>query len=87
MGEHMLYEKPRTGMGAEDFAYFVAPEHGVKGVYFSVGGTFDEDLERAPGHHSPKFWIEPEPSITSGVEAMVAAALDLLAPNELETPR
>ena len=26
-------------MGAEDFAYFVAPEHKVRGYYFAVGGT------------------------------------------------
>ena len=29
----------RDGMGGEDFAYYGAPEHGVKAVFFFVGGT------------------------------------------------
>ncbi|MDB2439654.1 amidohydrolase [Hellea sp.] len=74
-----LYSKPRQGMGAEDFAYFVTPEHGVKGVYFSVGGTPAKDVDEAPSHHSPFFKVEPEPSIKLGTEAMVVAAMDLLA--------
>ena len=77
-GEDMMYEEPREGMGAEDFAYFVEPELGVKGVYFDVGGTSTEDIDTAPSHHSPLFWIEPEPSIKSGVEAMVVGAMALM---------
>ena len=73
-----LYSQPREGMGAEDFAYFVTPELGVKGVYFAVGGTPEKDVEDAPSHHSPFFKVEPEPSIKLGTEAMVVAALDLL---------
>lgn len=73
-----LYSQPREGMGAEDFAYFVTPELGVKGVYFAVGGTPEKDVEDAPSHHSPFFKIEPEPSIKLGTEAMVVAAMDLL---------
>jgi hypothetical protein len=65
-------------MGAEDFAYFVTPETGVKGVYFSVGGTPPERVASAPGHHSPLFRIEPEPSVTAGVEAMTVAAEALM---------
>ena len=77
-GEEMMYEEPREGMGAEDFAYFVEPELGVKGVYFDVGGTPREDIDTAPSHHSPLFWVEPEPSIKSGVEAMVVGAMALM---------
>jgi hippurate hydrolase len=77
-GEEMMHEEPREGMGAEDFAYFVQPELGVKGVYFDVGGTRREDLDTAPSHHSPLFWVEPEPSIRSGVEAMVVGAMALM---------
>ncbi len=77
-GEEMMHEEPREGMGAEDFAFFVQPELGVKGVYFSVGGTNREDIDSAPSHHSPLFWIEPEPSIKSGVEAMVVGAMALM---------
>ncbi|HYD13041.1 MAG TPA: amidohydrolase [Allosphingosinicella sp.] len=74
MGAERLITQQREGMGAEDFAYFVAPEHGVRGVYFSVGGTPREQLANAPGHHSPLFRIAPEPAVTAGVEAMVVAA-------------
>jgi hippurate hydrolase len=79
IGADRLIETPRNGMGAEDFAYFVAPETGVKGVYFSVGGTPPAEVATAPGHHSPLFRIQPEPSVTTGVEAMVVAAEALFA--------
>jgi len=79
MGEDSLYDEPRQGMGAEDFAYFVESGLGVKGVYFAVGGTPEDELETAPSHHSPFFKVEPEPSIKSGIEATVTAALVLFA--------
>jgi amidohydrolase len=72
--EGMVIDWPRGGMGAEDFAYFVAPEHSVKGVYFNIGGTATESTEDAPPHHSPLFKIKPEPPIKNGAEAMVLAA-------------
>ena len=81
-GEETIIEQPRDGMGAEDFAYFVAPDRGVKGVYFSVGGTPENELDSAAGHHSPFFRIEPKPSVTTGVEAMTVGAMTLLAPRE-----
>ena len=65
------------GMGAEDFAYFIAPETGVKGVYFSVGGSPEDEYETAPSHHSPFFKIVPEPSVRVGTESMVTAAIAL----------
>jgi hippurate hydrolase len=78
MGADALVEHPRQGMGAEDFAYFVTPDTGVKGVYFNVGGTPREQLATAPGHHSPLFRITPQPAVIAGVEAMVTAAEALL---------
>jgi len=78
-GEEIFYTAPRQGMGAEDFAYFVTPELGVKGVYFAVGGTPEKDLENAASHHSPFFKIEPEPAIKIGTEAMVVGAMTLFA--------
>ncbi|MEM6901534.1 MAG: amidohydrolase, partial [Pseudomonadota bacterium] len=78
-GAEVLLEKPRQGMGAEDFSYFVTPESGVKGVYFSVGGTPSDLVADAPSHHSPFFRIEPEPAITVATEAMVASAISLFA--------
>ncbi len=77
-GADRIIAPPPEGMGAEDFAYFVTPESGVKGVYFSVGGTKEKDLATAPSHHSPFFKIEPEPAIKTGTEAMVVAAMRLL---------
>lgn len=77
----------QSGMGAEDFAYFVEQKHNVKGYYFSVGGTPQAafDAEKAggppvPSHHSPLFKIDPEPSVRLGTEAMTVAVLDLLKP-------
>ena len=77
MGEDYLYGLPREGMGAEDFAYYVAPQWGVKGVYFAVGGTPEDELGTQASHHSPFFKIEPGPSIRSGVEATVISAMAL----------
>ena len=75
----------QTGMGAEDFSYFVEPKHGVKGYYFAVGGTPKAAFDAAkaggpqvPSHHSPLFKIDPEPSVRLGTEAMTVAVLDLL---------
>ena len=76
--EGTIIELPREGMGAEDFAYFVQPETGVKGVYFAVGGTPEDEIGSQASHHSPFFKIEPEPSIKAGIEAMVVGAMTLM---------
>ena len=68
----------RDGMPAEDFAYYGAPEHGVKSVFFFVGGTPQAELAMATGHHSPLFKVAPEPAVAAGVEAMVVGALTLM---------
>lgn len=84
LGYSSLVTSPRTGMGAEDFAYFTQTEHQVPGVFFSVGGTPPELMReiaagntRAPPHHSSLFLIDPA-SVKAGVEAMYVAALELL---------
>ena len=86
-GDSALLTYVQTDMGAEDFPAFVEPDTGVKGLYFLVGGTpqsaFDAQKNGGPpvpSHHSPFFKVEPEPSITLGTQAMVIAALELLAP-------
>ena len=75
----------QIGMGAEDFAAFVEPKHGIKGYYFAVGGTPQAAFDAAkaggapvPSHHSPLFKISPEPSVRLGTEAMTNAVLELL---------
>ncbi len=84
-GDDIMFVEERSGMGAEDFAYFIAKDLGVPGAYFNVGGTpqADIDAEKAggkpvPGHHSPFFYIDPKPSVTLGTQAMTVAVLDLL---------
>jgi amidohydrolase len=63
-------------MGGEDFSVF--PRHfKVPGLQFRVGGA-------APGHdpevglHSARWAVDPEPTLKTGVEALVAGMLDLL---------
>jgi amidohydrolase len=77
-GEVRVPPNRREGMGGEDFAYYGAPEQGVKSVFFFVGGTPAAELAGAAPHHSALFKIAPEPSITTGIEAMVVGALTLL---------
>ncbi|NNC47736.1 MAG: amidohydrolase [Sphingomonas sp.] len=91
-GDDMLETEPdRDGMGAEDFAYFVAPNTDVPGLYIRVGGTPRDVWNAAqaggppiPAHHSPFFRVEPRESITLGTEAMTLMVLDLLAPTARE---
>ena len=84
MGEDVLIESEKKGMGAEDFGFFTTDPY-IPGVYFSVGGTPKEDFERAaaggppvPSHHSPLFQIAPEPAVRAGVEATVLVLMDLM---------
>ena len=85
LGKDVVVPFRQTGMGAEDFAFFIDPAFGIPGYYFAVGGTKPEWREaeknggqQVSGHHSPLFKIDPEPSVRLGVEAMTAAVLDLL---------
>ena len=79
-----VFEQPQTGMGAEDYPYLVV-DTDIKSVYWTVGGTPQADLDahkaggpRPPGHHSPTFWVAPEPSVRAGVESSVTAMMELL---------
>ncbi len=86
LGDAIFHDKPRLGMGAEDFPYFTVDPY-IPSVYFAVGGTPQEDFDRAArggepvaSHHSPLFKIAPKPSVELGVEASVTALLELLKP-------
>jgi amidohydrolase len=69
LGPARMSAIPRTGMGAEDFAFYGAPEFGsVKSVFFNVGGSITDNVEQAPPHHSPLFRIDPESSVRGAVE-------------------
>lgn len=81
----LLAEDDNEGMGAEDFAYFAAPNTDVPGAYMWVGGTPQAVIDAAeagglpvPSHHSPQFKVNAEEAVTLGAEAMTVAALDLL---------
>ncbi|MCZ6666699.1 MAG: amidohydrolase [Gammaproteobacteria bacterium] len=93
-GEDAFVVEPRSGMGAEDFSYFLQVEPPVPGVYFRVGGTPKAAFEAAdaggppvPPHHSPLFRIAPRPSIVTGVEAMTISVLELLGRPPRASPR
>ncbi|MES2288972.1 MAG: amidohydrolase [Pseudomonadota bacterium] len=85
LGAGVVVPFEQRNMGAEDFAWLVQPDSGVKGYYFAVGGTpqawIDAAAKGGPpiaGHHSPLFKIAPEPTITLGSEAMTRAVIELL---------
>lgn len=76
----------RAVMGGEDFSRFGRTDDDVPTMIFWVGGADPEAIERAqsgdrampPSNHSPFFAPVPEPTLLAGVEAMTAAALELL---------
>ena len=83
-GEGVLFSGERLGMGAEDFPFFTVDPY-IPSLYFAVGGTPPEDFVTeqsggapVPSHHSPLFKVEPDASVTLGVEASVSALLELL---------
>ena len=85
-GPSIFNDGERLGMGAEDFGFFTTDPY-IPSLYFAVGGTPAEAFEAAanggapiPSHHSPLFKIEPQGSVTLGVEASVSALLDVMAP-------
>jgi amidohydrolase len=85
LGADRVILNPSKGMGAEDFPFFtVDPD--ITAVYWQVGGTPQEDFDRAaaggepvPSHHSPLFKVVPEPSVTAGIESTVIALQSLMA--------
>ena len=83
-GTGTVFSGERLGMGAEDFPVFTVDPY-IPSLYFAVGGTPAADFAReraggepVPSHHSPLFKIEPNASVTLGVEASVTALLALL---------
>lgn len=73
-------------MGAEDFSEYGRTVHKIPICQFTVGAVnparFAEAKskgEQLPSAHSSRFAPDPEPTIKTGVTALTAAALDLLA--------
>jgi hippurate hydrolase len=84
LGEDAVVDNPTKDMTAEDYP-FLTTDPDIASVYWKVGGTPEEDFEREaeggpaiPSHHSPLFKIEPEPSVTRGVESTVVALMALM---------
>ncbi len=82
--ENVQLSKPV--MGGEDFAMFGRDDPRIPGFYFWLGGMDPEEYAQAaaegrklPATHSPYFLPTYEKTLQTGVRAMTAAALDLLA--------
>ncbi|MBD0426623.1 amidohydrolase [Aquisalinus flavus] len=74
-------------MGGEDFAWYGRLEPKIPTMIFWIGAVAPGKVAAAqaggdplPSLHSPFFAPQPRPTILTGVEAMTAAALDLLQP-------
>ena len=73
-------------MGAEDFGLFGKVEPPIPAFMFRLGTIDSRRWAEAqkpgspglPSLHSSQFWPDPEPTISTGVQAMAAAALGLL---------
>ncbi|MEE8372010.1 MAG: amidohydrolase, partial [Sphingomonadales bacterium] len=73
-------------MGGEDFSRYGREEPKIPSLLFWLGGVDPEKYAasvregtKLPSLHSPYFAPLPNPTISTGVNAMTVAALDLLA--------
>lgn len=83
-GADRVQEVPAT-MGGEDFGRFYLADKSIESFIFWVGGTPKPVWDaaqaggaQAPGMHSPFYKPDPEPTIATATEAMVAAAMGVL---------
>lgn len=84
-GKDRVLQKLPT-MGGEDFGrYRTAGNTPIQSFIFWLGGTpqdkwdaADGDTTKLPSLHSPIWAPDPEPTLTTGVEALTVAALKLL---------
>ncbi|MBB4633325.1 M20 metallopeptidase family protein [Sphingosinicella soli] len=75
----------RPEMGGEDFSRYHRADKSIESTLFRIGAvkqsTYDAaggDPTKLPSLHSSKFAPDPEPTIRTGVEAMVTAARSVL---------
>lgn len=83
LGSGRVWESPRPGTGSEDFGYLGAAV-GVPSVFWFLGGADPElfsgggdpvrIVESLPSNHSPDYAPVIEPTLSTGVAALVAAA-------------
>ena len=74
-------------MGGEDFSRYGRTKEKIPGFMLRLGTVPEAQYAAAqrgdgqlPSLHSPFFAPDPEPTLDTGVRAMTAIALDLLAP-------
>ncbi len=85
IGEARVYERPPS-MGGEDFSRFSRTPEDIPAVIFWTGSVDPKALKDAregktapvPANHSPFYAPQPEPALKTGVQAMIAGALELL---------
>jgi hippurate hydrolase len=84
--ENVLVKEPV--MGGEDFSYYSLEDNSLPSVIFWIGAVdpkkyaeFQKAGKTLPSLHSSEFAPLPEPTIKTGVKAMVAAVLDLMKKN------
>jgi hippurate hydrolase len=75
LGQDRVYDSPPM-MGGEDFSRF-ALHFGVPGLQIAVGGA-KQDHDPTIGLHSPRWAVDPEPTVQAGTTAIVRGMLDLL---------
>lgn len=88
VGEDNVVERPPS-MGGEDFSHYGRTDDHIPTVMFWTGGVDPASIKAAregkapfpPANHSPFFAPIPKPTLTLGVEAMTAGALELLGDN------
>jgi len=79
-------EESEPTMGGEDFGAF--GRAGVPILMMSVGAVDQERLDKykenggIPSLHSPVFYPDIEPTLTTGITALTSASLELLQPKE-----
>jgi amidohydrolase len=74
LGKDRVYDSPPM-MGGEDFSRF--PLHfGVPGLQIAVGGA-KPNHDPTIGLHSPRWAVDPEPTLQAGTSALVRGMLDL----------
>ncbi|MCA9102027.1 MAG: amidohydrolase [Planctomycetales bacterium] len=83
--DHVVEVEP--SMGGEDFA-----RYGLAGVPITMFRLGSIDAERLAGYarfeqsppslHSPRYYPDPEPTLTTGLRATIAAVEELLPPRE-----
>ncbi len=73
-GEHRILPIPQVN--ASEDAGVLGASAGAPSVYWFWGGTdlAGRDLDQVPANHSPEFAPEIEPTLGTGVEALVVAA-------------